>query len=95
MAPDSVLTSALGYWDPAILYIIDQWWEHKTTGKAYDAPKEKIWFPMAKGSGDIAPFHDLDSAVPADVKKKVEEVRQQILNGTFTVPLDEQTPASD
>jgi basic membrane lipoprotein Med (substrate-binding protein (PBP1-ABC) superfamily) len=95
MAPDAVLTSALGFWDPAINYIIDQWWEHKTTGNPYDAPKEKIWFPMKDGSGDIAPFHDLDSAVPDAVKQKVNEVRQQIMDGTFTVPLVESTPVSD
>lgn len=95
MAPDSVLTSALGYWDPAIAYIVEQWWEHKTTGNPYDAPKEKIWFPMSEGSGDIAPFHDLDSQVPQEVKDKVTEVRQQILDGTFEVPLDESTPVSD
>ncbi len=95
MAPDSVLTSALGYWDPAIKYIIDQWWDHKTTGAPYDAPKEKIWFPMSEGSGDIAPFHDLDSIVPQEVKDKLMEVRQLILDGAFEVPLDESTPVSD
>lgn len=95
MAPDSVLTSALGYWDPAILYIIDEWWQHETTGEPYDAPQEKIWFTMAEGAGDIAPFHDLDDQVPQEVKDKVEEVRQQILDGTFEVPLNEETPVSD
>jgi basic membrane protein A len=95
MAPTAVLTSALGYWDPNIKYIIDQWYEHKTTGAAYNAPKEKIWFTMAEGSQDIAPFHDLDSVVPQEVKDKVSEVRQQILDGTFDVPLDEATPVSD
>jgi len=95
MAPDSVLTSALGFWDPAIKFVIDQWWEHKTTGNPYDAPKEKIWFPMKDGAQDIAPYHDLNSAVPDEVKAKVEEIRQMILNGTLVVPLDESTPVSD
>ena len=95
MAPTAVLTSAIGYWDPAIKYIIDQWFEHKTTGNPYDAPKEKIWFTMAEGAGDIAPFHDLDSVVPQEVKDKIAELRQQILAGTFVVPLVEETPTSD
>ncbi|HSB67663.1 MAG TPA: BMP family protein [Anaerolineales bacterium] len=95
MAPTAVLTSAIGNWDPAIKYIIDQWYAHKTTGQAYNAPKEKIWFPMAQGAGDIAPFHDLDSKVPQEVKDKVAEVRQQILDGKFVVPLNEATPTSD
>ncbi len=95
MAPTAVLTSALGYWDPSIKYIIDQWYQYKTTGVAYNAPKEKIWFTMAEGAGDIAPFHDLDSQVPQTVKDKVAEVKQQILDGTFVVPLNESTPTSD
>jgi basic membrane lipoprotein Med (substrate-binding protein (PBP1-ABC) superfamily) len=95
MAPTAVLTSALGYWDPNINYIVDQWFQHKTTGAAYDAPKEKIWFPMAQGSQDIAPFHDLDSKVPQAVKDKLAEVKQQIMDETFVVPLDESTPVSD
>ena len=95
MAPTAVLTSAIGNWDPAIKYIIDQWYQYKTTNVPYNAPKEKIWFPMAQGSQDIAPFHDLDSQVPQAVKDKVTEVRQQILDGTFVVPLNETTPTSD
>jgi len=50
---------------------------------------------MKDGSGDIAPFHDLDSAVPDAVKQKVKEVWQQIMDGTFVVPLNEATPLSD
>ena len=95
MAPTAVLTSAIGNWDPAIKYIIDQWYQYKTTNVPYNAPKEKIWFPMAQGSQDIAPFHDLDSQVSQAVKDKVTEVRQQILDGTFVVPLNETTPTSD
>jgi basic membrane lipoprotein Med (substrate-binding protein (PBP1-ABC) superfamily) len=95
MAPTAVLTSALGNWDPGIKYIIDQWYQHETTSEPYNAPMEKIWFPMADGAGDIAPFHDLDSKVPQEVNDKVAEVRQQILDGTFVVPLDEATPVSE
>ncbi|MDM7830834.1 BMP family lipoprotein [Cellulomonas edaphi] len=34
---------------------------------------------------DIAPFHDLDSKVPAEVKTKVEELKQQIISGELKV----------
>jgi len=95
MSPTSVLTSAIGNWDPAIKYIIDQWYQHKTNNVPYNAPMESIWFTMAQGAGDIAPFHDLDSEVPQAVKDKVAEIRQQILDGTFVVPLDITTPTSD
>jgi len=33
----------------------------------------------------IAPFHNLESQVPDDVKAKVEELQQQIIDGTLTV----------
>ncbi len=50
---------------------------------------------MSQGAGDIAPFHDLDSVVPDEVKQKVEELRKQIMDGTFVVPLNEAVPVSD
>lgn len=95
MAPESVLSSAIGNWDPSILYIIDEWWQHETTGNPYDAPQEKIWFSMAEGASDIAPFHDLAASVPQEVQDQVEQLRQQILDGSFEVPLNEETPVSD
>lgn len=33
----------------------------------------------------IAPFHDFDKDVPADVKKKVEELKKQIIDGSLVV----------
>jgi basic membrane lipoprotein Med (substrate-binding protein (PBP1-ABC) superfamily) len=91
MAPTAVLSSAIGI---GILHygIIDQWYALNLC--SYNAPKEKIWF-LAEGAGDIAPFHDLDSMVPQEVKDKVAEVKQQIMDGTFVVPLNEATPVSD
>jgi basic membrane lipoprotein Med (substrate-binding protein (PBP1-ABC) superfamily) len=95
MAPTAVLTSALGYWDPAIVYIIDQWWNHTTTGEPYNAPLEQIWFPMAEGAADIAPYHDLESQIPQEIRDQVEQARQDILSGRLVVPLDTETPVSD
>jgi len=34
---------------------------------------------------NIAPFHDLDAKVPAEVKTKVEELKQQIISGELKV----------
>jgi basic membrane protein A len=95
MAPESVLASALGYWDPAIEYIIDEWWNFKTTGEPYDAPSEAVWFSMAEGGSDLSAFHDLESMIPADVLEMIETARQEILSGDLVVPLNVEVPVSD
>ena len=42
------------------------------------------------GDVGIAPFHDFDSKVPADVKARVEEIRTQLEDGSLTTNV---TPA--
>ena len=50
---------------------------------------------MAKGGSDLAPYHDWDKKLPADVKDLVAKKREDILSGNFRVDVDEGTPASD
>lgn len=95
IAPENVLTSAVSYWDPDILWIIDEWWEHMTTGEPYDGNTEPIWFSMAEGGADIAPFHGLESRIPAEAYDAVMQARQAILDGTLQVELNVETPVSD
>ena len=95
MAPKAILASALGYWDPAINYIIDQWWDHKTTGEPYNAPKEAVWFPMAQSGSDIFINPDLKDQLPPGVIEQVEKAREDILSGKLIVPLNVETPKSD
>lgn len=40
---------------------------------------------LANKGIDIAPFHDLDSAVPADVKTKVESLKKSIIDGSLKI----------
>jgi basic membrane protein A len=40
---------------------------------------------LDNGGIGIAPFHDFDSTVPAELKSKIEELKQQIIDGTLTV----------
>jgi len=40
---------------------------------------------LANGGVGLAPFHDLDAQVPDEVKSKVEELQQQIVDGTLEV----------
>lgn len=47
---------------------------------------------MSKGGATLAPYHEWASKLPQDVKDMVEERKQQILDGTFRVPVDESNP---
>ncbi len=40
---------------------------------------------LENGGVDIAPFHDFDSKVPAELKSKVDELKQQIISGELKV----------
>lgn len=95
VAPKSIVASAIVKWDPAIDWVIGEWWKHKTTGAAYDAPKEPKWFTLAEGSGDVAINPAWAAKMPEDVKKLVEESTAAIKSGTFKVPLDLNEVKSD
>lgn len=89
LAPPVVVTSAIAKWDPAILQAIDGWWAHLTEGAAYAAPTDRIVFLMKDGGSDLAPFHDLDSVIPQEVKDAVEKAKADILSGALTVTMNE------
>lgn len=95
LSPDNVLTSALAYWDPHIMYAIDEWWTHETEGVAYDAPMEAVWFSMAEGTGDIAPLHGLEAQLPEEVIADVEQAKADILSGDLAVELNVEPIVSD
>lgn len=87
LAPTSILTSAIAYWEPHINYAIDEWWKHETEGTPYNAPMDPVWFSMAQGTGDLAPFHGLDAQVPPEVIADVMQARQDILDGKLIIEL--------
>ncbi|HWJ84631.1 MAG TPA: BMP family ABC transporter substrate-binding protein, partial [Cellulomonas sp.] len=40
---------------------------------------------LENGGVDIAPFHDLESKVPAEVQTKVDELKTQIITGDLKI----------
>jgi basic membrane protein A len=40
---------------------------------------------LKSGGVDLAPFHDLDKAVPADLKKELKELKADIISGKIKV----------
>lgn len=50
---------------------------------------------MGKGGSYLADYHNWESKLPADVKKMVNDRKQEILDGTFRVNIDEGIPQAD
>ncbi|CAE6768544.1 hypothetical protein R69927_06792 [Paraburkholderia domus] len=92
VAPQYIATSALGSWHPAFQWIIDQWYEARTSDKPFNGNMDKRYFGMAQGGADLAPYHDFP--IPADVAAKVSAVKVKIESRQFAVPLDVAKPVS-
>ena len=50
---------------------------------------------MAQGGSDLAPYHVFDKSIPDEVKKKVAQVKADIISGKYKVKLDMSLPQSD
>ena len=86
LAPNTVLTSFVLDVEKAF----DQAVKMVQTGN-FSGQIFKPGLEAGKGaSGDgiiyLAPFHSLEDKVPEDVKVKLEELEQGIINGTIIVP---------
>lgn len=90
LAPNFVLTGPVWNMTPTVEYVIKQ-----VNAKAFTAQDLKDFSMAAKGGASLAPFHGLDSKIPADLLKKVQEREQQIKSGMFRVDIDEAAPTSE
>jgi len=89
LAPNHVITSVVWHMEPTVEYIIKQ-----VSAGAFTAQDLKDFSMFAKGGASMAPYHGLDSQVPADLLAKVAEREDQIRKGLFRVDIDETQPAS-
>ncbi len=90
LAPNTVITSAVWNMYPTIEYLVNQ-----VRADAYVAQDLKDWSMMAKGGAEIAPYHGMADVVPEEAKQQVAELEEQILNGTFRVPIIEEEPETN
>ncbi len=44
-----------------------------------------VTYTLKDGGVDMAPFHNFDSQVPADLKTELAKVKQDLISGTITV----------
>jgi len=90
LAPDTVVTGPV--WDmwPTIQAAIKQ-----VQAGVYTAQDFGSFSYMAKGGATLAPFHDWEKKLPADVLAAVKQKQQDIVDGNFRVNVNENTPLSE
>jgi basic membrane lipoprotein Med (substrate-binding protein (PBP1-ABC) superfamily) len=91
-SPSTVLSSTVAQWDPDVNHIIDAWWAHKAEGKPYAGNIDKQWFSMKDGGSAMAPYGELESKLPDNVRSDVEALKAKIMAGAFEVPVDVSDP---
>jgi basic membrane protein A len=87
LAPDTVLTSVT--WDmfPTVEYVAKQ-----VSAGAYTAQDLKDFSMFAKGGAALAPFHNTESKIPADLLQKLTEKEEAIRSGAFRVDINDSAP---
>jgi carbamate kinase len=86
LAPDTVLTSFVLDIDKAFDQIVRTVVENRFEGKIYKPGLEVSKGAPGEGIVYLAPFHNLEGRVPEDVKQRLNQTTQDIINGTIMVP---------
>ncbi|HHY38541.1 MAG TPA: BMP family ABC transporter substrate-binding protein [Clostridia bacterium] len=77
LAPDTVLTSGL----QKIPVLVDFAVSQVVNGK-WEAKNYKLG--LKEGAVDLAPWHGFESKVPQDVKDRIQEIKENIINGKLS-----------
>jgi hypothetical protein len=86
LAPDTVLTSFVLDIDKAFDQSVQMVVENRFEGKLYKPGIEASKGASGDGIVYLAPFHDLDSSVPVDVKERLSQLTQDIIDKKIAVP---------
>lgn len=95
LAPSVVIGSAVLQWEPTLNYVIDEWWNQRVNGTAYNAPMRAVVFLMKDGGSEMVLNPGLESKIPRNVKDAVEKTKGQIMSGELVVPYSEEMTPSD
>ncbi|MCA1974216.1 MAG: BMP family protein [Caenispirillum sp.] len=87
--PDTVVASALWHMEPTIDKAIAA-----VKDGSFKAEDYGVYSYMKHGGGSLAPLGTFEGKVPADLKAKVEAKQKAILDGSFTVKIDDSEPKS-
>ncbi|KAF0111837.1 MAG: putative basic membrane lipoprotein [Chloroflexi bacterium] len=89
LAPDFVVSSAVWNMTPTVQYLIEQ-----VKGGTYTSQDLKDFSMVGKGGASLAPFHGLESKIPADLLALVKTKEEAIKAGLFRVDIDEAQPGA-
>ena len=84
-----VVTSALWDMNSAISNAIQEVKEGR-----FQASNYKEWTMMQKGGASLAPYYEFEDRIPVDAKAMVEEIKAEILAGTYVVEIIDEEPKS-
>jgi basic membrane protein A len=87
LAPDYVISGPVWNMTPTVEYVLKQ-----IQSKSFTSQDLKDFSMVAKGGASLAPYHGLESKVPADLLAKVKDRESQIKSGLFRVDVDEAAP---
>lgn len=90
LARDTVVTSVVWNMWPTVKQVVSL-----VKAGVFSAQDFGQFSYMGKGGSYLAPYHAWDAKLSADVKQMVEARKQEILDGTFRVPIDESAPKSE
>jgi basic membrane protein A len=90
LAPEYVISGPVWNMDPTVDYVIKQ-----VNAGSFTGQDLKDFSMVAKGGASLAPFHGLESKIPADLLKKVQDREAAIKSGNFRVDITESAPVSD
>jgi len=88
LGPQSVVSGPVWNMTPTVEYVIKQ-----VNAGAFTAQDLKDFSMVSKGGASLAPFHGLESSIPAEVLALVKQREQEIRDGLFRVNIAEETPA--
>lgn len=86
---DVVVTSALWDMNAAITNAIAEVREGRFRAVDY-----REWTMMQKGGASLAPYYEFETRIPAAAKRRVEEVKASILDGSYVVAIIDEEPKS-
>ncbi len=79
LAPDTMLTSVLMYHATPIIAMTEDLINGEFGGKFYT-------YSLVDGGSDIAPYYDLESVIPADLRATIKQAKDDIISGALIVP---------
>ena len=90
LGPDTVVTSVV--WDmwPTVKQVVGL-----VKAGVFTSQDFGQFSYMGKGGSFLAPYHAWDKKLSDEVKKMVADRRQEILDGTFRITINESAPKSD